>query len=173
MLNKPVGYITSVKDQFGRKTVLDLLPVKGLYPVGRLDYNTSGLLILTNDGNFAYSLTHPKNKVPKTYIAKINGSPSQKEINRLENGVYIDGYKTQPCKVSIIKSEKDFSIISIIITEGKNRQVRKMVQAIDYKIITLKRIAIANLELGNLESGKYRHLNEQEIAYLSKMKKNS
>ena len=169
LLNKPVGYITSAKDQFGRKTVLDLIPQKGLYPVGRLDYHTSGLLLLTNDGDFTYALTHPKHKIPKTYIVKINATPTPKEMKRLESGVYISGYKTQPCQASIIKAEKNFSIIKITITEGKNRQIRHMIEAIQYQVITLKRIAIANLELGSLQTGKYRYLTPQEVAHLKKL----
>lgn len=124
---------------------------------------------MTNDGDFAYVLTHPKHKIPKTYIVKINGTPTLKTLKRLENGVYIDGYKTLPCKADIVKSEKDFSIITMTITEGKNRQIRKMIDSIDYKVITLKRIAIGNVELGSLAFGKYRHLSHKEVAYLKEL----
>ena len=127
IMNKPKGYITSVKDDKGRKTVMDLLPnnVKRLFPVGRLDYDTEGLLILTNDGELTFKLTHPKNEVPKTYLVKTEKSVSEEDLRKLRQGVIIDGVKTQKCNVKLIESTKYGAKLHITITEGRNRQVRK------------------------------------------------
>lgn len=167
MLHKPEGCVTTVKDQFNRKTVFDYIKSdKRLYPVGRLDYDTSGLLILTNDGDLTYGLTHPKHNITKTYIAKVKGIPTKKEIFEFENGLQIDDYKTAKAKVFIINKGKNESTLKIIITEGRNRQVRKMCEAINHPVKTLKRVATGNLELGDLEKGDYRHLADSEIKYL-------
>ena len=162
MLNKPVGYITSAKDQFGRKTVLDLIPKDmKVYPVGRLDYNTSGLLLLTNDGNFAYRLTHPKHQIAKTYIVEVTGNVTAESLEKLREGVYIDNYFTKPALVKVIGSNP--TRLELTISEGKNRQIRKMIQAIGHRVISLERVAIANLQLGGLSRGKYRYLGQDEI----------
>jgi 23S rRNA pseudouridine2605 synthase len=162
MINKPIGIICSAKDQFGRKIILDLLPKKlrdkRLYPIGRLDYNTQGLILLTNDGDIAYKLTHPSNNIKKTYIVKTNKKITQKEIDAFKNGILIDGYKTKPAKLQI---SNDKSIV--ILNEGRNRQIRKMFEKLGHKVIELKRISIGNLELGNLEAGKYKILNKENI----------
>lgn len=167
-LNKPEGYITTVKDQFNRPTVLDL--VKGIneriYPIGRLDYDTSGLLLLTNDGDLTYKLTHPKHEIEKVYIAKIKGVPTEKELNEFRNGLKIDNYVTSKAKIKLLKKYNDYSIVKIIIHEGKNRQVRKMCKKINHPVIKLKRIAIGKIELGNLKKGNWRYLSKEEIEYL-------
>lgn len=168
MLNKPEGYVTTVKDQFDRKTVMDLIkdiPYR-VVPIGRLDYDTSGLLLFTNDGEVVYKLTHPKHNIDKVYEAKIKGIPSKEEIKNFENGLYIDNYKTSKAKLEIIKTEKDTSIVRITIHEGKNRQVRKMCEKIGHSVIKLKRISIGNIKLGNLPVGEYRILNKKEENYI-------
>ncbi len=171
MLNKPIGYITTASDQFDRPTVMDLIKdqTERLFPVGRLDYDTSGLLLLTNDGELTYKLTHPSKKIPKVYIAKIFGTPTPEAINRLRRGVEIDGYTTAPAKVDIMNIAERYSTIKITITEGKNRQVRKMCEAIGSKVASLTRIAIGTLFLGQLKKGEYRKLTPQEIGYLKKL----
>jgi len=173
MLNKPEGFITTANDQFGRPTVLDL--VKGIkervYPVGRLDYDTSGLLLLTNDGSFAYKLTHPRHEVKKVYIAEVIGIPDEKSLKTFREGIYIDGYKTSPADIRVLEKKNNKSILEITIHEGKNRQVRKMCDAIGHPVVKLKRIAIGKLSLGNLEAGKWRELTKKEIEELNKLTK--
>lgn len=172
LLNKPVGYITSVKDQFGRPTVLDLL--KGLeervFPIGRLDYDTEGLILLTNDGDLTYRITHPKHNIDKTYRALVNGEVNKQDIITFSRGMAIEDYITAPAKLEIIRYRKGNSIIDITIHEGKNRQVRKMCSAIGHEIITLKRIRIGKIGLGALKPGEWRYLNESEIKYLKEYK---
>ncbi|MDQ2085755.1 pseudouridine synthase [Herbivorax sp. ANBcel31] len=164
LLNKPVGYISTVKDQFQRSTVIDLVDVtQRVFPVGRLDYDTSGLLILTNDGSLTYRLTHPKFKIKKVYIAVIKGIPDRKEIEKFENGLEIEDYITSPAKFKIIKSLNNKSTVEITIYEGKNRQVRKMCDNIGHPVLKLKRISFGNLNLGALPEGKYRKLTKDEI----------
>jgi len=171
MFHKPEGCITTAKEQFQRKTVLDYIQNINtrIYPVGRLDYDTSGLLILTNDGELTYRLTHPKHNIEKVYIAKVVGKPNKEEIKKFEKGLYIDGYKTAPAKLFIIKSDKNFSSIKIIITEGRNRQIRKMCEAINHPVKNLKRIATGKLYLSDLKKGEYRNLTKQEVKYLKNM----
>lgn len=170
MLNKPVGVITSAKDQFNRKTVIDLVNInERVFPVGRLDYDTSGLLLLTNDGELANKLMHPSKEVNKIYIAEVQGVPSLDEMNRFRTGLKIEDYITSPAKIRIIKNKGKTSIIEVIIHEGKNRQVRKMCEAIGHKVLKLKRIQIGELKLGELEVGKWRYLNEHEINYLKSL----
>ena len=164
LINKPVGYITAVKDQFGRPTVTELVDIPGLYPVGRLDYNTAGLLLLTNDGDLAYKLTHPKYEVPKTYWVRVKGHPTTAELKQLANGVIIDDdYQTKPSIVDNVQKEKTSTQLTLTITEGKNHQVRKMIDAIGYKIITLKRESMAGIMLQGVPEGEYRHLKDHEI----------
>ena len=174
MLNKPEGCVTTAKEQFDRKTVFDYIDIKErVVPVGRLDYDTSGLLILTNDGDLTYKLTHPKHNIKKVYIAKVFGEPSKEKIEKLKKGVIIDGYKTAPASVYILQKDAKYTVLKIIITEGKNRQVRKMCEAIGYRVVSLKRIAIENITIGNLKIGQYRYLTTDEIGYLKKIcKKN-
>lgn len=166
-LYKPVGYVTTVKDQFGRKTVLDLIDIKErIYPIGRLDYNTSGLLLLTNDGELANRLMHPKYHIYKTYIADIEGAITNEEINKLSEGVIIDDYKTAPAKVRLLKNHGNKAKVEISIYEGKNRQVRKMFDTVNHKVINLTRIAFGKINLGKLESGQWIELSDEEIKFL-------
>ncbi len=173
MLHKPVGYVTTAKEQFGRPAVVDL--IKGIdariFPVGRLDYDTSGLLLLTNDGELTYKLTHPKHDVDKTYIAKLYGIPDEGELQKFRRGVVIDGVRTKPAKIQIIEREKDgrFCTAEIIIHEGRNRQVRKMCDAIHHPVAQLKRVATGELKMGDLPKGKFRHLTDKEVKYLKKL----
>ena len=167
MLHKPKGYVTTVKDDLGRKTVMDLIDVKArLYPVGRLDYDTEGLLILTNDGDLANRLTHPRNEVNKTYIARISGVLAEKERIQLEKGVLIDGVKTAPARVKILKQDQHHTRCEVTIHEGRNRQVKKMFEAVGKEVEFLKRVAVGELRLGGLKRGEYRFLNDYEIDYL-------
>lgn len=170
MLNKPVGYVTTVSDQFDRPTVIDLvkndLKDVRLFPVGRLDYDTEGLLLLTNDGDFTYKVTHPKFNTDKTYIAKIKGGVSINGLNRLRRGVKIDDYTTSPAEVSVIDAAEGYVYVEITIHEGRNRQVRKMFEAVGSKVTALQRTKIGTVELGNLPLGRWRHLTSHEINYL-------
>lgn len=169
MLNKPEGVITSSKDQFNRETVLDFVKTDyRIYPVGRLDYDTSGLILLTNDGDFANQMMHPNYKVPKTYHALVKGSPNPSEIMQFETGLLIDGQYTQPASLKILKAERN-SLLKIIISEGRNRQVRKMCEAIGHPVIKLKRVAIGHITLGSLEKGQWRYLENQEIKDLKRL----
>lgn len=168
IMNKPKGYVSTVKDDKGRKTVLDLLPInnKRLFPVGRLDYDTEGLLILTNDGDLTFKLTHPKNEIPKTYLVKTEKPVSDESLNKLRSGVVIDGEKTKKCNVRVIEQNKEFSRLNITITEGRNRQIRKMFEAIGNNVDFLKRIKIGDLTVSGLNRGEVRKLNQSEINYL-------
>lgn len=171
MMNKPEGYVTTAKDQFGRPTVLDL--IKGVkervVPVGRLDYDTSGMLILTNDGEAVYKLTHPKNEVNKVYEAKLFGVPDSNTINLFRNGITIDGKKTRPAKIELLRVDGRFSWCNITIHEGRNRQVRKMCQAARHPVATLRRVAEGELYLGDLKKGSWRYLTNKEIQYLKEL----
>lgn len=171
IMNKPKGYVTTVSDEYNRKTVLDLVnDVKErVYPVGRLDYDTSGLLILTNDGELAYKLIHPKYEVVKTYIATVKGKPSEEELERFRSGLEVDGYITSEAEIEILNSINDKSVVKIQIHEGKNRQIRKMCEKIGHPVTSLKRIAIGELELGTLKKGCWRFLKDNEIEYLKKI----
>ena len=171
LLNKPIGYVTTVKDQFNRETVMDLIDIKErLVPVGRLDMYTSGALILTNDGNFVYKITHPKHEITKTYNVTLKGKITKDEVENLKAGVVIDDYKTKPAKVRILKidEQKDISRVEIIIHEGKNRQVRKMCEAIGKKVLALHRSKIGDIGVQNLKIGKWRYLTESEVKKLLK-----
>lgn len=174
LLNKPEGYITTVKDQFDRPSVLDILKdvEERVYPVGRLDYETSGLLILTNDGDLTYKLTHPKHEVEKTYLAMVNGIISPEEKRRFENGLQIEDYTTAKAKLKIVKAdeEKNYSVCKITIHEGRNRQVRKMCKAIGHPVRNLRRIQMGRINIRGLEVGEYRNLTEDEVRYLKSVK---
>ncbi|OON95578.1 MAG: pseudouridine synthase [Epulopiscium sp. Nele67-Bin005] len=167
MLNKPPGYITSVSDERDRKTVLELLPdvKERIFPVGRLDYQTSGLLLLTNDGDFAYALTHPKHKVAKTYVAIVKGKVTQHVIDRLQSGIKIEDYTTAPAKVSLIEQGDKKSKLQIIISEGKNRQVRKMCSAVGHDVVSLERIAVGKVNTKGISRGQFRQLTKKEVEY--------
>lgn len=166
LLNKPIGVVTTAKDQFGRESVLDIVKVKErVVPVGRLDMYTSGALILTNDGDFVYKLTHPKHEITKTYTVTLVGIVTESEVEQLRNGVEIDDYVTRPAKVKILKidKEKNISRLEIIIHEGKNRQVRKMCEAVGKKVIALHRSKIGDIGVKDLKIGSWRYLKQSEI----------
>ena len=171
LLNKPIGYVTTVKDQFNRDSVLDLVKTKQrLVPVGRLDMYTSGALILTNDGDFVYKVTHPKHEIEKTYTVTIKGIVEKEKVEQLKKGVKIEDYITKPAKVKILKTdeEKNQSRLEITIHEGKNRQVRKMCEAIGHKVLALHRSKIGNIAVKNITLGKWRYLTDKEIKELMK-----
>ena len=168
ILNKPKGYICSVSDDRGRKTVLDLMPknIGRIYPVGRIDYDSEGLLILTTDGELAQHLTHPSNNVPKTYLVKVEGRLTESDLNPIRSGIEIDGYVTKKSKANIVETNKDFTKAHITIYEGKNREIRKMFSAIGKEVSLLKRIKIGELSLKGLDRGEYRKLTNHEVEYL-------
>lgn len=171
MLNKPVGFVTTLKDEKDRKIVTDLIEgvKERIYPVGRLDADTTGLLILTNDGDLAYKLTHPSNEVMKRYIAIVEGVPNRWELEKFRSGLIIDGKPTAEAFIKISKRYEDESILDIAIHEGRNRQVKKMCESINHPVKKLKRIAIGNLELGGLDLGNWRYLEEKEVEYLKNL----
>lgn len=170
-LYKPIGYVTTVKDQFGRKAVLDLINIKErIYPIGRLDFNTSGLLLLTNDGELANKLMHPKYHIYKTYVAVVQGHISEEGLQRLRTGVYIEDYKTSPANVKLVQFKNNKSTVQISIYEGKNRQVRKMMDAVDHPVLSLKRISFGDIGLSNLKPGEWTYLSNEEINFLKKEK---
>jgi pseudouridine synthase len=168
LLYKPRGVVTTSRDPQGRKTVLSFfrdIPER-IFAVGRLDYDTEGLLILTNDGSLAYRLTHPKNEVEKTYKVWVKGLPSKEQISQLERGVLLDGRKTAPAKLVLLQGNKNQSIFRMKIYEGRNRQIRRMFQKIHHPVKALRREAIGTLGLGDLGPGQWRHLSSDEIKYL-------
>ena len=166
LLNKPIGYVTTAKDQFDRDSVLDLVKVKErVVPVGRLDMYTSGALILTNDGDFVYKVTHPKHEITKTYTVTVRGIIENDAVEKLRNGVEIEDYKTRPAKVKILKTdeEKNISRLEITINEGKNRQVRKMCEAVGSKVLALHRSKIGDIGVKDLKLGTWRYLKDFEV----------
>lgn len=165
MINKPSGFITSVTDKFGRPTVIDLLGgiSDRVYPVGRLDIDTEGLLILTNDGELAFRLTHPRYKVRKTYVAEVIGHPTDENLDRLRKGIMLEDGMTAPAEVKILRQVKNATFVEITIHEGRKRQIKRMFQAIGHRVVFLKRISIDNVLLDNLPLGDFRHLTEKEI----------
>ncbi len=173
MLNKPKGYVCTTSDEYGRKNVLQLLDAeyasKRIFPVGRLDFDTEGLLLLTTDGDLANRIMHPHNEVPKTYVAKIEGDISEQELNKLRGGVILDGVKTKKCRAKLKDFTDGISRVEVVITEGRNRQVRRMFDSINREVIFLKRTAIGELKLGNLYRGESRVLGDKEIEYLKKL----
>lgn len=167
MLNKPRGYVTTVSDELGRKTVMDLVDYKArIYPVGRLDKDSEGLLILTNDGSFANALTHPKHNYAKVYRVTVRPSISDEILEQLRNGIEIDGRKTAPCDVNVITEEEGRVVLEFILREGRNRQIRKMCEAVDLEVARLKRVSIGPVKLGMLQTGKSRELTDNEVKKL-------
>ncbi|MCI6266560.1 MAG: rRNA pseudouridine synthase [Erysipelotrichaceae bacterium] len=172
LLNKPRGVITAVCDDRGRKTVVDLVPTSArIYPVGRLDYDTTGVLLLTNDGVLANGLMHPSSNIDKVYIAKVEGILTGYDVKRLRSGVMIDGYRTSKChvKVKSVDKKKERCIVEIVIHEGRNHQVKKMIESVGKKVIKLKRERYAILDVSGLKAGDYRKLTNKEIAILYSM----
>lgn len=173
MLNKPAGYVTTSRDQFGRPNVCQLVDIPGvrLYPVGRLDYQTTGLLLLTNDGDLAYHLTHPGHKVAKVYRALVKGEITGDSLQKMERGIVLEGgYKTGRARVRLLGKAGTNSRIEVTIYEGKNHQVRQMARAVGHPVLRLERVQEGNLELGDLEEGKYRILTPQEVKMLKSQK---
>lgn len=177
MLNKPEGYITSVKDEKGRKTVLDIVNVEErIYPIGRLDYDSSGLLLLTNDGSIYNNIIHPRVSIKKKYIATCKGKFSENDIKHFKKGIDIGGYITAEADIEIISEEKRFnkkknceellSTVEISIHEGKNRQIRRMCSSLNHEVISLKRVAIGDIKLGYLKKGQWRTLTDSELNYI-------
>ena len=171
VLNKPKGYITTVSDEQGRPTVMDLITdvTDRVFPVGRLDYNTTGLLILTNDGELSQRLTHPQHQVTKTYHARVTGVLSSERMNKLRSGVDIGGYVTAKARVEVLKQSEKSTIVEIEISEGKNRQVRKMFTAVGCKVQELERVSMGEIRLGRLLQGHYRNLTAREVEYLKQL----
>lgn len=169
-LNKPEGIVSTVKDEKDRKTILDLVKIKErIYPIGRLDYDTSGLIILTNDGDIYNKVIHPRQAINKVYVALLEGCPNQEEITKFCNGVDIGGYITAQADFQITKRVGFNCKVTITIHEGKNRQIRKMCEAIGHPVIALKRVSVGNITLGNMEKGAWRDLTEEEIKYLKNL----
>lgn len=171
MLNKPVGFVTTVSDDKGRSTVMELvadIPYR-IYPVGRLDYDTEGLLLMTNDGDLTYKITHPKNNIEKTYVAEVTGNITMNTLTALRNGVYLDGVRTAPAKVEVIGATQYGTKLEITIHEGKNRQVRRMFEAVGCIVKKLKRTKEAGLILGHVPLGHWRKLTESEVNMLKKI----
>ncbi|MFT5875989.1 MAG: 23S rRNA pseudouridine2605 synthase [Clostridium sp.] len=169
-LNKPEGIVSTVSDEKGRKTILDLVKIKErIYPIGRLDYDTCGLIILTNDGDIYNKVIHPRQAINKVYLAILEGCPNQEEISKFCNGVDIDGYITAGADFEITKRIGFNCNAKITIHEGKNRQIRKMCEVIGHPVIALKRISVGNISLGNMEKGSWRNLTEDEIIYLKNL----
>ncbi len=168
MLNKPEGYVTTAHDPQGRPTVLDLVAEvpQRVFPIGRLDVDTEGLLFLTNDGELAYRLTHPKFAVTKVYHALVTGKPSEDKLDRMRNGLKLEDGMTKPCTVKVIRRYNHKTMLEITISEGRNRQVRRMCQAIGNPIIELERVKIENIELSQVKRGQYRKLTLEELAPL-------
>ena len=169
MLHKPAGYVTTMDDPQGRPCVADLIPLEtypGLFPVGRLDFDTTGLLLFTNDGQLGYHLTHPKHKVVKTYVAQVKGRANKKQLRLLAEGVEIQGGMTAPAKVRVLAQREQGSVLEIKIHEGRNRQVRRMCSAVNLPVLSLERTAIGAITLGKLPEGEWRLLTEEELAAL-------
>ena len=171
MLHKPSGFVTTVSDDKGRETVMSLvteIPAR-IYPVGRLDYDTEGLLLLTNDGNLTYKITHPKNNVEKTYEAEVTGNITMDTLTRLRSGVVIDGVRTKPAVVEVTGATRLGTRLKITIHEGRNRQVRRMFEAVGCIVKRLVRVEEAGLKLGHLPLGKWRRLTDSEVNMLKKI----
>ena len=168
LLHKPAGYLSTVDDPQGRPIVTDLLKniKERVYPVGRLDLDTEGALLLTNDGELAQKILHPSHEVNKTYVAKVKGRPGKKKLDTLSKGIELEGKKTWPANIEVLKNEAGSTTIKITIHEGRKRQVRKMFEAIGHPVLKLKRIAYGQLELGELGSGKYRFLTPADIKFI-------
>ncbi len=172
LLNKPKGCVCTVSDDKERKTVMDFLPAGAgrVFPVGRLDYDTEGMLILTNDGDLAFRLTSPKSEIPKTYLVRVEGILTEKQLNRLRAGVEIErGVITKKCKINVIETNKTYTKLHVVLTEGKNREIRKMFEVVGKNVDFLKRIKIGDLTLSGLDRGTIRKLSQEEIFYLKNL----
>lgn len=168
MLNKPRGYVTTVSDEYDRKTVMDLIPdiKERIYPVGRLDKDSEGLLIMTNDGSFTNCLTHPSHGLAKVYRVTVRPAVDDEILYNLRNGIVIDGRKTAPADVTVLTEEENRVVLEFVLHEGRNREIRKMCESQGLEVARLKRTAVGSLKLGVLPQGKYRELTEQEVKKL-------
>lgn len=167
ILNKPEGYITSAKDEKGRKTVLDLVKVnERIYPIGRLDYDSSGLILLTNDGDVYNKIIHPREELNKKYIAVVKGKVSKKDIDIFNKGIDIGGYITAPASLEVLSYANEKSTVEVCIHEGKNRQIRKMCTAINHEVLSLNRVSIGEIQLKYLKKGEWRELTTEELDYI-------
>ncbi len=168
MLNKPVGYVTTLSDEENRPCVYDLVKNAGerVYPVGRLDMYSEGLLLMTSDGKLANRLTHPRHRIPKIYIVKVKGEIAPDKLAFLNRAMTLDDYRIEPVKTEVMSRKEGMTSLKMTLFEGRNRQIRKMCEKADLKIVSLKRIAIGNLNLGNLKPGEWRRLTEAQIKYL-------
>lgn len=168
--NKPTGVVSTVKDERGRKTLLDLVKVdERIYPIGRLDYDTSGLILLTNDGDIYNRVIHPRQAINKVYIAEVQGLPDEKDIAKFCSGIDIGGYITSEAQLKILNKTNKTSLLRIVIHEGKNRQIRKMCDAISHPVLSLKRISVGEIKLGDLKIGRWRNLSNSEVEYLKSL----
>jgi len=170
LLNKPPGYLVTVKDPFKRPTVMDLLPSlkKRVYPVGRLDLSSEGLLLLTNDGDLAYRLMHPRYRIMKEYLVRIEPKPKASMLRRLEKGIYLDGKKTAPAKIRMLTTTKMGTQVKVELFEGRKRELRRMFEAVGHDVLSLKRIRFGSLTLGKLKKGQWRHLSQKELERLKR-----
>ncbi len=167
VVNKPVGFVSTVQDEHDRKTVIDLLPIsERIFPVGRLDYDSTGVLLLTNDGPLSHRLTHPSYEIEKTYYVLLDKVITPKDLYHVEHGINLDGKKTHPCKASQVRVYDNCSLLSISIHEGRNRQIRRMFEVLEYEVQELDRIRFANIDLSGLKRGEWRHLIKHEISKL-------
>ena len=172
LLNKPKGCVSTVSDDKGRKTVMNFLPENAgrVFPVGRLDYDTEGMLLLTNDGDLAYRLTSPKSEIPKTYLVRVEGTITASQLNRVRAGVEIErGIVTKKCKVTVLETDKTYTKMQIVLTEGKNREIRKMFEVVGKTVNFIKRTKIGDLTLSGLDRGAVRRLSQEEIYYLKNL----
>jgi pseudouridine synthase len=170
MLNKPRGYLVTLKDPFSRPTVMKLLPrlKKRIFPVGRLDYDSEGLLLLTNDGELALRLTHPRYEVRKMYLVKVKGGPELSELDRLRRGIFLDGKRTAPARIEQLGRSSKSTLLRVEIHEGQKRELKRMFRAIGHEVIRLKRISFGGLRLGKLKSGEWRSLTPKEVEMLKR-----
>jgi 23S rRNA pseudouridine2605 synthase len=170
VVNKPVGFVSTVKDEHDRKTVIDLLPIsERIFPVGRLDFDSTGVLLLTNDGPLSHRLTHPSYEIEKTYHVLLDKVITPKDLYHVEHGIILDDKKTHPCKALQVRVYDNCSLLSISIHEGRNRQIRRMFEMLEYEVQELDRIRFANIDLSGLKRGEWRHLTKNELSELKEI----
>lgn len=170
MLNKPPGYLVTLKDPFKRPTVKELLPSlkERVFPVGRLDYDSEGLLLFTNDGELAHRLAHPRYKIPKNYLVDVKGMPDSSKISRLEKGIVLDGKKTAPARIAKLRDSSKKTLFQVEIYEGRKREVKRMFEAVGHRVLHLKRVGFGGIRLGKLRTGKWRFLTQREVSSLQR-----
>lgn len=166
-LNKPIGYTTTLKDPYADKVIIDLIEEeRRIYPIGRLDKDSCGLILLTNDGDLTYQLSHPKYHLSKTYKVRVSGHPKESDIRKLEEGIFLEGYKTKRTEIVLLSADNRSSLYKVVLWEGRNRQIRKMFDSINHPVLFLQRIKIGNILLGDLKEGQYHPLTKKELEYL-------